>query len=249
APWNVPESLLADSIVCPSCGVATSPAKAGPIASGGGAPERFYCEWEDPKLGMFAGYWTSWWRALFHPDDFFARLPRATGLRPPTTFVLMTVAQLFAPAAFVGIVVGSALWSLASDPGVTSLGLLIIGSVAAIGLLLAPLSIAGLCVLTLVCHAGAKIAGGSGRISDTYRVLAYSWGAFALKLIPTVGPLLSLAAYLTQCLHGFKHLHRIGMIRALIVLALPALLFFALLTAAMVCAILFLMDNPEVLGH
>jgi len=244
AAWTVPDSLSADSIVCPSCGVTTSPAKRAATEQ-----DRFYCEWEDPKLGMFAGYWTAWWRALFHPDDFFARLPRTTGLRPPTTFALMTAAQIYAPAAFVGIVVGTAFCALGTDEALSSWGFLILGSVAAIGLLLAPLSIAGLWVLTLVYHAGARLVGGSGRISDSYRVLAYSWGAFTLKLIPTVGPLLSLAAHVSQGLHGFKHLHRISMFRALLVIAIPAVALFALLTAAIVCAILLLMQNPVVLDR
>jgi len=116
-------------------------------------------------------------------------------------------------------------------------------------ILMLPLSLLGLYVFALIYHVGAKLCGGTGSLAETYRVLGYSWGAVMLKLVPSIGSILSLVAHVVMCVFGFARLHRISIGRSVVVLVIPTVLTILLLIGATVALVFILAQHPEVLSR
>jgi hypothetical protein len=254
----VVDELREDSVACPACGAAALPAPSpartrcpycaeeiptaarvcrfcrSNLEAAEPTPAGPYCEWEDRSLGLFPRYWLTWWNALAHPNSFFARLPRGTGNGAPIRYAVMTNLQLLIPFALLWVLIGAALWVFPIQGAPDWLGAAVIAGIGVYSALIVPLTIMGVYVLAAIYHLSARVCGGEGNFGDTLRVVAYTYGASVLGLVPYVGSVAVLAAHLIMCVYGFKYLHRISVGRSVVVFVLPTAAFVAIVIAAMI---------------
>lgn len=191
--------------------------------------------WEDPTLGSPIAFGRTL-KALTGGGTFFDRLPWSGGLRAPLTFtsVAATLTALLTGLFTAGstLVMGSSLSALQSQlaaaaPGgearqVFELVFQLADQLQTMKLrfallevlwspVLAPLQ---LVIMGALTHGLARLLGGRGSFEATVRAMAYASGAVVLRVVPVIGPPLSLLAVLLFTGQGLRRAHAVTPMRA-----------------------------------
>ena len=191
--------------------------------------------WEDPVHGLFRDLVRTIGLVLFHPDDFFRRMPRHGDWLAPLAFGLITGSVGLILSWFWPILLGAMLWEASpfQELGLTSFFeaggavLLVIAAPLLVALALGVFSAAVHLMLLLVM-------GGGGGFQATFRVLAYSQAASLFNIVPAVGGLAGGLWMLVLEVLGLSRAHDIGLFRAVFaLLILPSLLVLLLVVAVL----------------
>ena len=190
--------------------------------------------WEDPEHGLFRDLFRTIGLILFHPDDFFGRMPRRGGYVAPLAFGLITGSVGLILSWYWPILLGAMLWEASPFQEIGLLSFFEAGG-AVILVIAAPFLVAlALGVFSAAVHLMLLLVmGGGGGFQATFRVLAYSQAASLFNIVPVVGGLAGGLWMLVLEVLGLSRAHDIGLFRAVFaLLILPFLLVLVLVLAA-----------------
>ncbi|MBI2900805.1 MAG: YIP1 family protein [Planctomycetes bacterium] len=188
--------------------------------------------WES-RGGVISRWWRTMWESSFHPARFMKNLPREGGCAKPIAYVY----GFFVQALLVGVIVasfvglGAVLGGHRLRPDDTAKALALVLVLIPVGYVL---SAAGTFVASLFWHVMGRLAGGKAKFRETFRMVAYSSGVCAWGLVPGIGRLLELIFGTLLLYHGFREVHGLSGRRAILAIAMPAIV---LLTAVGVIAL------------
>jgi hypothetical protein len=189
------------------------------------------CAWEDPKKGVFTGWWATFRDANFRPRTFFHNMPTEGGKRKAISFAFASFVQalFFLELLVLPFLTAAALQGPALPHGSLWYAC-VVGFAAIVVLPLAYLAIAsGILAESLLYHIALKLAGGKGSYEATTRVIGYTTSVKVWGLIPTVGGLVSSVMAVALHYHGFRETHKLSGTRALLVALAPWILFAGLI--------------------
>jgi len=219
-----------DQRFCPFCG---RPIEArGPHDEKAPFPgsERQYCPWEDQEnLGFVQGIVDTVQASMFHPADFFSRMPKTGGYLSPLLYALIV--------GTVGSMVGF-LWGFVIEYPFSS-GEHLSGGIAIFaGLAIPVMILAALFISAVVLQVCLFVLGGANEnLEATFRVVCYCSGPELLNIIPIVGGLIALVWKIYMTVVGLARVHRISVPIAIVALILPSILCCALAVGALLLAL------------
>lgn len=191
--------------------------------------------WEDPEHGLFRDLSRTIGLVLFHPDDFFRRMPRGGGWTAPLAFGLITGSVGLILSWYWPLFLGAMLWEASPFQEIGLLSFLE-GGGAVILVVVAPFLVAlGLVGYSAVVHLMLLLVmGGGGGFQATFRVLAYSQAALLFNIVPVVGGLAGGLWLLVLEVLGLSRAHDIGLFRAVFALLILPFLLVLLLVLAVI---------------
>jgi len=171
---------------------------------------------------------------MFSPSKFFAGIAKESDIMPAlkfaviTTLILSVILGIFLTAAFTFFAS-----SLAIIPG---LGQLLAIAAMSGGILILPIVIIfmliimvfGLFINSAVLHIFAKLLGGSGNFSSSFKAVSYSIAPLILAWIPLIGFIAAIWEIVLLTI-GLSKLHRTNIIRAILMWAIPVIVIYAIL--------------------
>ena len=219
-----------------STGSELPPAASPAQQTGAGSEEKKYCAWEDKaSLGFFGALFENWKESLFNPANFFRRMPVTGGFGNPLIYgIIMGMigvifsmmyqqfwGTMFDPARFYPTMGrGFDLEMYEFSRQIESIWMLI-------GLIISPILIAvALFIASGIFHLILMIFGWNKESFEaTFRVVAYSEGAYFFEIIPFIGGLISLVWAMVLYTIGIKEVHKLSPGQAILVVLLPLILF------------------------
>lgn len=193
------------------------------------------CAWEQKDKGLLRRWWGTWWESNFCPARFFEKLPRKSGHGWPVGYAYGLMSQMLALATIAAVVVGVVTAVSGTELPQNWLWYGVAGLAG--GIVISFLAVwIGLYGASLLWHPLLILLGAKGGFQGTLRVLGYSSGAAAWKVIPVLGPIIAFLQHLRLCYHGFRQVHGLSPVRAMFALILPMLAVMTLVLAA--CVIL-----------
>lgn len=199
----------------------------GQIAPGAPAPTM-----PMPTMPVRMGYFSKLKMALFSPSELFYNVKYEPGFGAPLKFALIT-------GLIVGIIFGVALFALMSILAPFLAMIPIIGPILGVflffaGPILIVMMIAMLLVIMLIgpfvsaaiVHVFAKLFKGTGKFSDSYKVVCYSMAPILFMWIPFVNFVAAIWELVILTV-GISKLHAVSKGRAVLVWLLPVIIVVA----------------------
>lgn len=205
-----------------------------PSGSAGG--EEKYCAWEDKaRLGFFGALFETWKESLFNPVQFFRRMPVSGGIGNPLIYgiILGMIGVIFSmmyqqfwghffdPSRFYPFMGRDFDWQMYDlTHQIESIWMLI-------GLIISPIIITvAFFIASGIFHLILLLFGwNKENFEATFRVIAYSEGAYFFEIIPFIGSIVSLVWAVVLYIIGLKEVHRLTVGQAILVVFLPLVLF------------------------
>jgi hypothetical protein len=184
----------------------------------------YYCAWEDKSIFFYERFWLTWRDIIFHPYEFFDKLPRSADKTSALTFSYLSFAHIL----FFGVILFYTS-SLSSLPGLITETLGLIG-LTALWLVVPPVLVFG---NAAVIHVGIRLLSEKREFHQTVRIVGYSSATQVLSVIPMMGiPIISkLSSIPAAILHlfivisGVKRVHRLSTGQAILAVLVTPFLF------------------------
>jgi len=190
-------------------------------------------EFEGSKKSTDMGFFTRLKKSIFHPSEFFEAVKSEEDIGKPLKFAAIMAFIFAAIFSILLFMIGFILLQLfLLIPGFSALGSLLtaLGTlmIILIGAFIWIFFIAMTFVGAAVIHVFAKIVGGEGNYTATYKAYAYSLSTLIFMWIPFVNIIfVFLEIYII--IVGLSKLHGISKKRALLALILPVIIILLIL--------------------
>jgi hypothetical protein len=205
-----------------------------PMAAQKEAQPETYCPWEDMEnLGFFKAFFQTIRGVLFHPKEFFSKIPTHKGMAQPLIFALITGALGGVFALFYqGIVIGyiASFFPQRGGDLLAGIGSLTIWSVIQIPLVI----IISLFLLSGILHICIMITSRVRKdFQATFRVMAYSNSLEILAILPLLWPIIPFWTVAVWVI-GMREVHRTTTARATLAVFLPLIVLIALVAVIVI---------------
>lgn len=219
-----------DRRFCPFCGRPIEARSRQDDKAASLGPTLRYSPWEDHEnLGFMQGIVDTLKASMFHPADFFSRMPRTGGYSSPLLYALIV--------GTLGNMVGF-LWGLVIEHPFSSGEHLSSGLAIFAGLAIPVMIVVGLFVSAVVLQVCLFVLGGANEnLEATFRLVCYCSGPELLNIIPIVGGLIGLVWKIYMTVVGLTRVHRISVPIAIVALILPSILCCALVVGVLLLAL------------
>jgi hypothetical protein len=201
-----------------------------------GGEEKKYCAWEDKaNLGFFGALFETWKESLFNPVQFFRRMPVSGGIGNPLIYgiILGMIGVIFSmmyqqfwgnlldPARFYPHMGRGFDWDMYDfTRQIESIWMLVALIISPVLITVAFFIASGIFHLILLIFGWNK-----KDFEATFRVVAYSEGAYFFEIIPFIGGMVSIIWATVLYIIGLKEIHKLSVGQAILVVLLPLVLF------------------------
>lgn len=201
----------------------------------------YYCAWEDKSIFFYKRFWLTWREIIFHPLEFFDKLPRVPDKTSSLTFSYLS----FAHALFFSVIFfsGNPLHPFSSLP------ILMTGTVGLIGLTTLWLVAVPIILFSSAAsiHLGIRLQFKKREFNQTFRIIGYASATQVLGAIPIMNAFIIsiLAGILNMVIvfSGLKRLQKLSTGQVLLaVILVPSLIAIAVVILVGATGIMGLMN-------
>ncbi len=192
--------------------------------------------WENQTRGYFKGFLQTVNMVLFHPGEFFSRMPVRGGKATPLLFGVLAGAIGFCFSLFWPLLANDLRgWSRYLDPFSMNqaAGLLLVVAV------LSPVIIAvGLFLYALFTHfLLILVRGNKNGFEATFRVISYSYAGNLFSVVPILGGIVGGIWTVVLEIIGLSRAHGIGILRVVFAVIFLPFIIIMLLAAALISSL------------
>jgi hypothetical protein len=200
------------------------------------ASDEKYCPWEDMgNLGFVEAIKQTFVGSLFHPVEFFQKLPAEGGYPEPVKYGILLSSLGFVFAILWELITKAEAMRQVGVSSIIFLGLILLAPIfAAIGLFLG----------AAITHGCLFILGGVSKPYEaTFRVEAYAQGPQVFNVIPFIGGLVALIWQIVLIVIGLREVHETSTGKAVAAVLLPCVV-----CCVLGLAFLFLVVGGAIMG-
>ena len=182
--------------------------------------EYYYCAWEDKSIFFYQRFWMTWKEIVFHPTEFYNRLPRVADKTSALTFAYLSSAHFFFLLALV-----------VSSGKIPSLPYFMMGTLGLIWvtmmwLILVPMT---LYFSAVIHHLGILLQFKRRDFNQTFRVIGYANAMQVLEGVPIIN-LIAGIWYVIIVVIGLKRVQKLSKWQAVLsIILIPTLMILLLL--------------------
>jgi len=205
----------------------------------------YYCAWEDKSIFFYKRFWLTWRAIIFHPHEFFDKLPRVPDKTASLTFSYLS----FAHALFLSVI----FFSVNPWYSFSSLPILMTGTVGLIGLTTLWLVAVPIILFSSAAsiHLGIRLQFKKRDFNQTFRIIGYASATQVLGAVPIVsGFIISVLAGILNMVIVFSGLKRLQKLSTgqviLAVMLVPSLIATALVILVGATGIMVLMNMMHI---
>ncbi len=194
------------------------------------------------------GFWKTWAKIMFSPNEFFEQLPKEVKYKEPSFFAIKIQAILIGLFALMFLLLGTIFVGVLSTmaPMVSAFGGAGMGIFFLFLLILFPIALffgwVMLFVSAGIYHLFVLMLGGKESYQETFKAITYAGAPVLLGIIPYVG-FLSFFYILYLEIIGIHHRQKLSIGKSAAVVLIPLVLIVLLMIALMAVFLLPLMMN------